>query len=126
MTGCSESLSTCFLLPLFQFPSLSSPCGDRAKTLGAVCCADGRERPTVHFRDRRAEKWGRSRPTPCFGPVAFLCRLLRISLVFLGFARLLGDAQTERHAERHLWTPFTLIRRPWLENPAASGPDSFR
>src|SRR2546430_206980 len=69
---------------------------------------------------------GRSRPTPCFGSVAFLCRLLRISLVFLGFARLLGDAQTERPPERHLWTPFTLIRRPWLENPAASGPDSFR
>ena len=57
--------------------------------------------PTGHFRDRRAEKWGRSRPTPCFGPVAFLCRLLRISLVFLGFARLLGDAQTERPPERH-------------------------
>lgn len=52
-----------------------------------------------HFRDRRAEKWGRSRPTPCFGPVAFLRRVLRISLFFLGFARFPGDAQTERPAE---------------------------
>jgi len=57
-------------------------------------------------------KVGRSRPTPCFGPVAFLCRLPRISLLFLGFARFPGDAQTERPAERLPLRPFILIRRP--------------
>ena len=48
-----------------------------------------------HFRDRRAEKWGRSRPTPCFGPVAFLRRLFCISLLSLGFPCFPGDAKTE-------------------------------
>src|SRR5207244_3151480 len=55
--------------------------------------------PTGHFRDRRTEKWGRSRPTLCFGPVAFLCRLFCISLAFLGFASFPGAAQTERPPE---------------------------
>ena len=55
---------------------------------------------TGHFLGRRAEKWGRSRPTPCFGPVAFLRRLFCISLLFLGFARIPGDVQPERPAEQ--------------------------
>src|SRR5689334_5903863 len=100
MTGCSEILGTRFLLSLFRFPSLSSPCGDGAKTHGAVCAPMGGSDPTGHFRDRRAERRGRSRPTQCFGPVAFLCRLFRISLFILGLSRFPGDAQTERPAER--------------------------
>src|SRR5260370_20842914 len=48
----------------------------------------------------KGRKWGRSRPTPCFGPVAFLPRVLRISLFLLGFGGFPGDAQTERPAER--------------------------
>src|ERR1700682_2685669 len=56
--------------------------------------------PTGLFWDRRPEKWGRSRPSRCFGPVAFLRRLFCISLASLGFARFPGDAQTERPAER--------------------------
>src|SRR5579859_3395944 len=42
--------------------------------------------PTGHFAGRKAEKWGRSRPSTCLCPVAFLAPRRSISLVFLGFA----------------------------------------
>jgi hypothetical protein len=79
--------------------SLILSCGDRAKTLGGVLCDDGRERPHGSLSRPRARKVGRSRPTPCCGPVAFLRRLFCISLSFLGFARFPGDVQPERPAE---------------------------
>src|SRR6266478_3326533 len=126
MTGCSEILSTRFLLPLFQFPSLSSPCGDGAKTHGAVCAPMGGSDPAGHFRDRRAESGVAPAQLRVLAPSLFFavsfaslwCSLA--SPVFWVTPKLNGPLNTI------FWTPFTLIRRPWLENPAASGPDSSR
>src|SRR5579872_6019832 len=78
--------------PLDDWHWLPAPflslCCDRAKIRGAVNSAGGRERPHGYFPDRRAEKWGRSRPSTCLCPVAFLALSAVISLAFLDFSYL--------------------------------------
>lgn len=50
----------------------SSPVATGPKHSALYFATMGGSDLTGHFRRRRPEKWGRSRPTPCFGPAAFL------------------------------------------------------
>src|SRR6267143_4507946 len=127
MTGCSESLSTCFLLPLFQFLSLSSPCGDGAKTLGAVCCADGRERPQgVTFGNEGPKSGVAPAQLRVLAPSFFFA--VSFPSLWLSSASPVFRVTPKQNGllNTFLRAPFTLIRRPWPENPAASEPNRPR
>src|SRR6266478_7651686 len=105
MTGCSEILSTRFLLPLFQFPSLSSPCCDGAKTLGAVLCAEGRERPHGSLSSPKGRKVGSLPPNSVFWPRRFSLPSPSHLFGVPWLRPFPGDIQTERPPERHLLSP---------------------
>jgi hypothetical protein len=65
-----------------------------------------------HFRDRRDEKWGRSRPTPCFGPALFFAASFASICFPSASPSLRVTPKQNGPLNAFRCTPFTLICRP--------------